>query len=64
MGFILIFDVTNEQSFLNIRGWLDQLKTHAYCDDPDVVICGNKADKFNERVVSEERAKLEASKYG
>ncbi|XP_074600743.1 RAS oncogene family member Rab27 isoform X2 [Brevipalpus obovatus] len=64
MGFILIFDVTSEQSFLNIRGWLDQLKTHAYCEDPDVVICGNKVDKCDERVVSEERAKLEASKYG
>ncbi|EPB77691.1 hypothetical protein ANCCEY_03195 [Ancylostoma ceylanicum] len=26
MGFILIFDITNEQSFLNIRDWLSQLK--------------------------------------
>lgn len=28
MGFILIFDITNEQSFLNIRDWLSQLKVH------------------------------------
>lgn len=26
MGFVLIFDITNEQSFLNIRDWLSQLK--------------------------------------
>lgn len=26
MGFLLIFDITNEQSFLNIRDWLSQLK--------------------------------------
>ncbi|XP_015792796.1 ras-related protein Rab-27A [Tetranychus urticae] len=64
MGFILIFDITSEQSFLNIRGWLDQLKTHAYCNDPDVILCGNKVDLFEKRVVSEERAKQEAQKYG
>ena len=64
MGFILLFDITNEQSFLNIRGWLEQLKTHAYCDQPDVILCGNKADLHEYRVVSEERAKHEASKYG
>lgn len=64
MGFILIFDLTSEQSFIDIRSWLNQLKTHAYCDDPDVVLCGNKADKVGERVVSEERAKHEASQYG
>ncbi|VDD95845.1 unnamed protein product [Enterobius vermicularis] len=26
MGFILLFDITNEQSFLNIRDWISQLK--------------------------------------
>lgn len=64
MGFILLFDITNEQSFLDIRGWLEQLKTHAYCDQPDVVLCGNKADQHEDRVVSEERAKQEAQKHG
>lgn len=64
MGFILLFDITSEQSFLNIRSWLEQLKTHAYCDDPDVILCGNKADLYEKRVISEERAKSEAQKYG
>ena len=64
MGFSLLFDITNEQSFLDIRGWLEQLKTHAYCDQPDVVLCGNKADRYEERVVSEERARQEAQKHG
>jgi len=26
MGFLLLFDITNEQSFVSIRNWLDQLK--------------------------------------
>ncbi|XP_076323078.1 RAS oncogene family member Rab27 isoform X2 [Tachypleus tridentatus] len=63
MGFLLLFDLTNEQSFLNIRNWLDQLRTHAYCENPDIILCGNKADLEEERVVSEERAKQEAEKY-
>ncbi|CAG2165225.1 unnamed protein product, partial [Oppiella nova] len=64
MGFIVLFDITSEKSFLNVRNWLEQLKTHAYCDDPDVVLCGNKADAYERRVVSEERARQEAEKYG
>ncbi|RZF46712.1 hypothetical protein LSTR_LSTR002575 [Laodelphax striatellus] len=64
MGFLLLFDVTNEQSFLEVRNWLDQLRTHAYCDDPDVILCGNKADMEDRRVISESRAKEMAAKYG
>ena len=52
MGFIVLFDITSEKSFLNIRNWLEQLRTHAYCDDPDVVLCGNKADLYEKRVIS------------
>ena len=38
MGFLLVFDLTHEQSFLNIRNWLNQLQTHAYCENPDIGI--------------------------
>lgn len=64
MGFVLLFDLSSEQSFLNIRNWLEQLKTHAYSDNPDIILCGNKADLEDIRVVSEERAKQEAEKFG
>lgn len=64
MGFLLLFDLTNEQSFLNIRNWLTQLQTHAYCENPDIVLCGNKADLEDARQVSDERAKEMAEKYG
>ena len=64
MGFILLFDLTNEQSFLNIRNWLTQLQIHAYCENPDIVLCGNKVDLEDERAVSEDRAKEVADKYG
>ena len=64
MGFLLLFDLTNEQSFINIRNWISQLQTHAYCENPDIVLCGNKADLEDIRVVTDERAKEMAEKYG
>ena len=64
MGFLLLFDLTNEQSFLNIRNWLTQLQTHAYCENPDIVLCGNKVDLEDQRVITEERAKEMAEKHG
>jgi len=63
MGFILMFDLTSEQSFVNVRNWLTQLRCHAYCEDPDVILVGNKADREDARVVSEIRAKELADKF-
>ncbi|TKS70125.1 Ras-related protein [Collichthys lucidus] len=64
MGFLLLFDLTNEQSFLNVRNWMSQLQIHAYCESPDVILCGNKCDLAEQRAVSEEEARELAEKYG
>ncbi|KAG5894487.1 hypothetical protein JTB14_029899 [Gonioctena quinquepunctata] len=64
MGFLLIFDLTNEQSFIEIRNWIEQLRLHAYCDAPDVVLCGNKVDLEDKRVITEWRAREVAEKFG
>ncbi|CAL4104235.1 unnamed protein product [Meganyctiphanes norvegica] len=64
MGFLLLFDLTSEQSFLDIRSWIEQLKTHAYCDNPDIILCGNKVDLIEQRVISEQRARDMANKFG
>jgi GTPase SAR1 family protein len=63
MGFILMFDITSEQSFVNVRNWLAQLRCHAYCEDPDVILVGNKSDREEARVVSTARAKELADKH-
>lgn len=42
MGFLLMFDLTNDNSLVSTRDWLDQLTTHAYTSTPDIVLCGNK----------------------
>ncbi|KAL4660702.1 ras-related protein Rab-27A-like isoform X1 [Arapaima gigas] len=64
MGFLLLFDLTNEQSFLNVRNWMSQLQMHAYCENPDIVLCGNKCDLDDERVVKEQEARELADKFG
>uniref|UniRef100_A0A3Q2TLC1 small monomeric GTPase n=1 Tax=Fundulus heteroclitus TaxID=8078 RepID=A0A3Q2TLC1_FUNHE len=64
MGFLLLFDLTNEQSFLNVRNWMSQLQIHAYCENPDVVLCGNKCDLSDQRAVSQDEARQLAEKYG
>lgn len=64
MGFLLLFDLTNEQSFLNVRHWMSQLQIHAYCENPDIVLCGNKCDLSDQRMISENQARELAEKYG
>lgn len=64
MGFILMFDLTSELSFLNVRNWISQLQTHAYCEDPDIILVGNKSDLEERRVVDFTRAKDFAEKHG
>ena len=67
MGFVLMFDLTSEPTFVNIRGWLTTLRTHAYCERPDVVLIGNKLDLADGarglRAVPTERAAQLARQY-
>jgi GTPase SAR1 family protein len=63
MGFLLFFDITNEKSFLEVQNWIEQLKIHAYCENPDIVLCGNKLDLDYLRVVNSQRARTLAEKY-
>ncbi|GFR85158.1 Ras-related protein Rab-24 [Elysia marginata] len=44
--------------------YFKHLQTHAYCENPDVVLCGNKTDLEDDRRVSEERAREMADKFG
>ena len=62
MGILLVYDVTDEQSFHNVATWMDQIDQHA---DRSVnrILLGNKCDLL-ERVVSTERGQQLAKKYG
>ncbi|XP_061673954.1 ras-related protein Rab-27B-like [Syngnathoides biaculeatus] len=64
MGFLLMFDLTNHQSFLNVRNWMSQLQANAYCDSPDVVLVGTKADLRTIKEVDTRQARDLGDRYG
>ncbi|XP_031829908.1 RAS oncogene family member Rab3 isoform X1 [Nomia melanderi] len=54
MGFILMYDITNEESFNSVQDWITQIKTYS-SDNAQVILVGNKCDMAEERVISEKR---------
>jgi len=63
MGFILMYDVTNEESFSSVHDWCTQIKTYSW-DNAQVILVGNKCDMEDERVISYERGKQLADSLG
>ena len=55
-GIILVYDVTNRESFDNLSGWIDYVKEHRG-DDVTTFVIGNKTDLEEERVVTQEEVK-------
>ena len=51
-GVILVYDITDLESFQNMKGWIDLVKD--YKDKIPTIIVGNKTDKEDNRKVSEE----------
>uniref|UniRef100_H2Z2R3 Ras-related protein Rab-3 n=1 Tax=Ciona savignyi TaxID=51511 RepID=H2Z2R3_CIOSA len=63
MGFILMYDITNEESFNSVQDWSTQIKTYSW-DNAQVTLVGNKCDMEDERVISTERGKQLADQLG
>lgn len=63
MGFILMYDVTNEESFNSVQDWVTQIKTYSW-DNAQVILVGNKSDMEAERVVTYDRGKQLADQLG
>ncbi|XP_046960369.1 ras-related protein Rab-3 isoform X1 [Vanessa atalanta] len=63
MGFILMYDITNEESFNSVQDWVTQIKTYSW-DNAQVILVGNKCDMEEERVVSQERGRQLAEQLG
>jgi Ras-related protein Rab-8A len=62
-GILLVYDVTDENSFLNIRNWMKSIDQHA-ADSVKRILIGNKADMVNERVIETVRGQALADEYG
>ncbi|XP_008779100.1 ras-related protein RABE1c-like isoform X1 [Phoenix dactylifera] len=64
MGILLVYDVTDESSFNNIRNWIRQIEQHA-SDNVNKILVGNKADMDeNKRAVSTSQGQMLADEYG
>lgn len=44
LGALLVYDITKEQTFQSLKGWLENLKTHAE-QDICIMLVGNKLDE-------------------
>jgi len=64
-GVILVYDVTNRDSFINLARWIDDLESQGIMKKAPVTIIGNKIDHDkNDRRVSKEEARSFAFERG
>ena len=63
MGILLVYDVTDEESYENVRLWMRNIEQHA-AEDVDKILLGNKCDLSDKRVVDTESAVAFAEKLG
>ena len=62
-GIILIYDITNTQSFENVKTWVNQIREEA-SSNVIIYIAGNKVDMEDERKVDREDGEKLAEELG
>jgi Ras-related protein Rab-8A len=64
MGILLVYDVTDESSFNNIRNWIRNIEQHA-SDNVNKILVGNKADMDeSKRAVPTAKGQALADEFG
>ena len=63
-GVLLIYDICQKSSFLDVKGWIEQIIENTDNDDIVMILCGNKNDMEKERVISKEEGENLAKNYG
>jgi len=59
---IIVYDITNRQSFLNTDQWIDDVRTERGTDVV-IMLVGNKTDLAEKRQVSTQEAEAKAKQY-
>ncbi|WRX11075.1 Small GTPase - like 10 [Theobroma cacao] len=62
-GIIIVYDVTDQESFNNVKQWLNEIDRYA-SDNVNKLLVGNKCDLTANKVVSSETAKAFADEVG
>lgn len=60
MGIILVYDVTDEDSFTSISNWMHQIQIHA-SENVNMLLIGNKCDASNRRITYQQGSDLATS---
>lgn len=63
MGILLVYDVTDEGSFRNVRNWMQNIQQHA-SEKVNKILVGNKSDMKDKRSVSYGSGEALAREYG
>ena len=61
-GILLIYDVTNQKSFDNVKNWVGHIRENA-SEKAIIYIVGNKVDDSTHRVVSKEQGEETAKEF-
>ena len=64
VGGLLVYDITNRDSFLHLDEWLEDAKKHADPQKPVFILVGNKLDQEKNREVSTRDGQRYADKHG
>lgn len=59
-GVLIVFDLTNEDTFSNVKRWLGEIDQN--CDLVQRVLVGNKCDEKSSRVITESEARQYAAR--
>ncbi|PNX99958.1 GTP-binding protein YPTM2-like [Trifolium pratense] len=62
-GIIVVYDVTDQESFNNVKQWLNEIDRYA-SENVNKLLVGNKSDLSESKVVSSETAKAFADEIG
>lgn len=63
MGIMLVYDITQEKSFENIKNWIRNIEENASAD-VEKMLLGNKCELNDKRQVTKERGEQLAVEYG
>ena len=62
MGILLVYDITDETSFMNINNWMKNIEQHA-SETVNKILIGNKCDMDENRAVTHERGQTLAEEF-
>lgn len=63
MGIMLVYDITQEKSFENIKNWIRNIEENASAD-VEKMLLGNKCELDDKRQVTKDRGEQLAVEYG